>query len=49
MMGNYYPGMMGGGVGWWSFFGIFTWITLVIFLILGSIYFWKEINKKERR
>ena len=27
-------------------FGLLTWLALIIFLVLGSIYFWKEINKK---
>jgi len=45
MMGNYY-GMMGGGFwGVWSFFGLLTWLLLIVFLILGSLYFWKEITK----
>ena len=44
MMGmfGYGNGMMGS----WSFFGILTWLALIIFLVLGSMYFWKEINRK---
>lgn len=26
-------------------FGFITWIALISFLVLGSIYFWKKINK----
>lgn len=37
-----YSGMMGGA----GVFGLLTWIALLAFLILGSIYFWKQINKK---
>ncbi len=42
MMG-YYGGMMGS----WGIFGSLTWLLLVIFLVLGSVYFWKEINRKK--
>lgn len=42
MMG-YYGTMMGS----WGLFGSLTWLLLVIFLLLGSIYFWKEINRKK--
>lgn len=41
MMG-YYGDMMGS----WGLFGSLTWLLLIIFLILGIAYFWKEINKK---
>ena len=41
MMG--YGNMMGGA----GVFGLITWIALLSFLILGSIYFWKEINNKK--
>jgi len=41
MMG-YYGGMMGS----WGVFGLLTWLVLIIFLILGIMYFWKEINRK---
>lgn len=44
MMGSIY-GMMGGG-SQWGLLGLITWMALLAFLILGSIYFWKEINKK---
>jgi len=44
MMGyGYNYGMMGS----FGLFGGFTWLLLVIFLLLGSIYFWKEINRKK--
>ena len=46
MMGNYYD-MMGTGMGTWSFFGFFTWLLIIIFLVMGRLYFWKEINKKK--
>lgn len=47
MMGNwgngYYGGGMMAGIGVW---GSLTWLLLTVFLVLGIIYFWKEINKK---
>ena len=43
MMGNFYGNMMNNG---WGLFGGLSWILVVIFLILGIIYFWKGINKK---
>lgn len=45
MMGNNFSGMMAG----WGIFGFLTWFALFIFLILGIIYFWKQITKKERK
>jgi hypothetical protein len=48
MMGNFYGGynsMMGSA----GLFGLITWIALLSFLVLGSIYFWKEINKPGRK
>lgn len=42
MMG--YGGMMGQSFG---IFGSLTWIAVLVFLILGSIYFWKEIQRKK--
>ncbi len=42
LSGSSYGGMMA-GIGFW---GALTWILVVIFLILGIVYFWKEINKK---
>lgn len=42
-MMNYGGGMMGAG----GLFGLMTWIALLVFLVLGSMYFWKEINKKK--
>lgn len=26
--------------------GFITWLAMIVFLVLGSIYFWKEIKKK---
>lgn len=46
MMG-YYGNMMGGGYGTFSLFGLLTWLLVTIFLTLGIIYFWKEINRKK--
>lgn len=44
--------MMGYGGGYMlgsaSLFGLITWIALLAFLILGSLYFWKEINRPRR-
>ncbi len=45
MMGNFYGGMMG-GLGQGSILALLTWLSLLAFLILGAIYFWKQINKK---
>ena len=42
MMG-YYGNMMVS----WGLFGSITWLLLVLFLLLGSSYFWKEINRKK--
>ncbi len=42
MMG-YYGNMMGG----WGIFGAVTWLLVITFLVLGIIYFWKEINRKK--
>lgn len=43
MMGYYGNNMMVS----WGAFGIITWIILVVFLVLGSMYFWKEINRRK--
>ena len=43
MMGYGYGTMMGG----WGVFGLITWILVIIFLILGIAYFWKEINRRK--
>lgn len=40
---RYNYGMMGS----WSLFGSLTWLILVVFLVLGCVYFWKEINRKK--
>lgn len=42
-------GMMGYGMGYGSFWGLVGWVTVIliwIFLILGSIAFWKYIKNK---
>lgn len=44
MMGNFYGNMMNNS---WGLFGGLTWILVVVFLILGIIYFWKEINRRK--
>lgn len=44
MMGYGY----GVGMGGFGFFGLVTWLLLVVFLILGVVYFWKGINGKKR-
>ena len=47
-------GMMGYGYGnsalprFWLI-GVITWIVLIIFLVSGSIYFWKEIKRKNSK
>ncbi len=46
MMGNFY-GMMGQGFGGVSFFGSVTWILVILFLALGCVYFWQQINKRK--
>lgn len=43
MMGYYGWGNMMGG---WSLLAFLTWVALVVFLVLGSIYFWNGIKKK---
>lgn len=40
-------GMMGGGWGSWGTLGFLTWVLVVAFLMLGIVYFWKEINRKK--
>ncbi len=42
-MMSYWGGSMMGSYG---AFGILTWLALMSFLILGSMYFWKEINRR---
>lgn len=46
MMGYYGYGynMMAG----WGFFGAITWLALIVFLFLGIVYFWREINNKKQ-
>lgn len=43
MMGYAWGGSMMGNIG---VFGLLTWLALLLFLVLGSAYFWKELNKK---
>lgn len=38
---------MGGGFGLYSLFGLITWIALLLFLILGAIYFYQQIKGKK--
>lgn len=52
MMG--FGGMMGFG-NWnnmmgntWGIFGGLTWLLIIIFLILGIIYFWKGVNRQSK-
>lgn len=45
MMGNY--GWGGNMMGSFGTFGFLTWLALIIFLVLGSLYFWKGLNKKK--
>lgn len=45
MMGNNFNGMMAG----WGIFGSLTWLLVIVFLVLGIIYFGKQITKKERK
>ena len=47
-MYGYYGSMMGGW-GLMGSFGLLTWVALIVFLILGIAYFWKEINKPKGR
>jgi len=48
MMGGYGLGnMMNGWGGGFGLFGSLIWILVVVFLILGIIYFWKNINQKK--
>lgn len=49
MGGNWGQGMMGGGIGGWGLIGGFIWILVIIFLVLGIVYFWKGITGKGRK
>jgi len=42
---GFYGNMMG-GFGTAGVFGLLMGLLLVSFLVLGCIYFWREINKK---
>ena len=46
-MGNFGYGPGANMMGAIGLYGTITWIVLIVFLVLGSIYFWKEINKKK--
>lgn len=53
MMGGNWNQSWGGGGGsmmgnTWGIFGGLTWFLILIFLILGIMYFWKGINKPGR-
>lgn len=45
-MFGYGYGMMGGGG--FGFFGLITWLLLIVFLILGIVYFYRGINGKKK-
>ncbi len=46
MMGNSgWSNMMNGSFGYWSILGLLTWALAAVFLLSGTIYFWREINK----
>lgn len=48
MMGyRFADGATGNMMGAFGFWGTLTWLLLVVFLVLGSMYFWKGINKKK--
>jgi len=44
MMGNLYENSLGNGPG---LFGVITWLLIIIFLIVGIIYFLKGLNRKK--
>lgn len=47
MMGNYgFGNIITGAFGWWTTIYLLTWVLVVVFLILGIIYFWKGIWKR---
>ena len=45
MMGYTRGNMMGGGL--FGIFGVLTWLAFLIFSILGGVFFWKGIQKKD--
>lgn len=48
MMNNMWGNMMGWGwFGGFSFLSLLTWLLLLAFLILGSLYFWEQLKKKD--
>lgn len=51
MMGGAFPMTGYGGTynnitGGWALVGAITWIAVMVFLVLGSVYFWKQITRK---
>jgi len=46
MMMYRFGGMMNGS---WGAFGLITWILLILFLVLGIMYFVREIDKPKRK
>ncbi|MDP1721935.1 MAG: hypothetical protein Q8L37_01880 [Candidatus Gottesmanbacteria bacterium] len=44
MMGYGWGGTMMGSFG---VYGLLTWLALIVFLVLGSLYFWKGLTKKK--
>ena len=43
-MGYGWEGNMMGSLG---VYGVLTWLVLIVFLVLGSMYFWKGLHKKK--
>ena len=41
-------GMMEGWGGGFGLFGLVTWLLLIVFLVLGIMYFWKGLNGKRK-
>lgn len=46
MMGNMWNMMGWGWFGGASLLGLLTWLLLLVFLILGSLYFWEKLKRK---
>lgn len=46
-MRNWDYGSFGGMMSGFQLWGLLTWIALFAFLVLGSIYFWKQIKKNK--
>ncbi|KKQ23728.1 MAG: hypothetical protein US40_C0007G0042 [Candidatus Roizmanbacteria bacterium GW2011_GWC2_37_13] len=47
MMKNWAYGNYGGMMAGFQFWGLLTWVALLVFLVLGSVYFWKQIKKNK--